>query len=690
MEFGILGPLLVREGGQDRVVPGSRQRALLAALLVRHGQPTSAQFLAEAIWDGQPPRSSAAALRNYVMRLRNALGGAGERIRSTRGGYLIDLDERELDVQQFTLLRDQGLSALRRQNLERAATLLDEALGLWRGSALEDIPSDVLRHNEACWLAEARLDAMEALSEARLRLGGDARALIAELRAWTSEHPERERLWGQLMTALYRGGRQSEALTVYQQMRQTLVEEIGVEPGRELREIHQRVLRGEPDPYRPARARPEPISAGSGPATEPAGGSATAQPTTAQPTTAQPTSRRSTTGQPEPAQPNAGPGTAAVTPCQLPPPPADFTGRVEQASLLVDRLTAANRPAPFVAVISGQPGVGKRALAGHVAHAVRSEFPDGVLHADLRATADRPAEPAAVLGTFLLALGVPAERVPTGLDERVSLYRSLLAGRRVLVVLDDARDSAQLRPLLPSEPSCAALATSRHRLPDLLEALPLELDVLTVPEAELLLHRLVGSPRGAAEPQAVARVVDACGRLPLALRICAARLGARPAWSIGYLADRLTGELLLDELRVGSLDLRARVAAGYRALDPAAAWAFRLLATAADRRFSSAQAARAMDLPLSAAEELLERLVDAHLLVTDRPGSYSCPTLLRAFAREQGHSRARVPQVPAARRAAGPTVSTADPTAAGHGNGPCPAAVTRSRPMTTQLRMRTA
>ncbi|MGE7435360.1 AfsR/SARP family transcriptional regulator [Kitasatospora sp. NPDC001175] len=640
MEFGILGPLLVRDGGQTRAVPGRRQRALLAALLIRHGQPTSADFLAEAVWDGQPPRSASAALRNYVMRLRNALGESGKRIRTTAGGYLIDVDDQELDVQRFTLLRKQGVSALRHQDFERAATLLDEALGLWRGSALEDIPSDVLHREEARWLAEARLDALEARTEARLCLNGDADALIAELRARTAEHPERERLWGLLMTALYRGGRQCEALTVYQRMRQTLVEEIGVEPGRELREIHRRVLRGEPDPYGPTKARSEPISAVSVPATRPARESVAA--------TGQPTA-----GEPATARVSAGPGTVAVTPCQLPSPLPEFTGREEQVSLLVDRLTAANRLAPFVAVISGQPGVGKSALADQVAHAVRTEFPDGTLRADLHATAEQPAAPAAVLGAFLLALGVPAERLPVGLDERVSLYRSLLTGRRVLVVLDDARDIAQLRPLLPSDPGCAALVTSRHRLPDLLEALPLGLDVLTVPEAERLMHRLVGSPRVAAEPQAVARIVDACGRLPLALRICAARLGARPAWSIGYLADRLTDELLLDELRVGSLDLRARVAASYRALDPSAAWAFRVLATAADGRFSSAQAARAMNLPLLVAEEVLERLVDAHLLVTDTPGSYSCPALLRAFARElshpQGHPRVRVLPVPAAR-----------------------------------------
>lgn len=304
----------------------------------------------------------------------------------------------------------------------------------------------------------------------------------------------------------------------------------------------------------------------------------------------------------------------------------DFTGRTWETSLLTGRLIAVDRTAPFTAVISGQPGVGKSALAGQVAHATRAAFPDGTLHAELRGTDDSPALPAAVLRTFLVALGVPADLVPVGLEDRISLYRSLLTGRRVLVVLDDARDSAQVRPLLPGDPGCAALVTGRYRLADLVGALPLELDGLSAAEAELLLRRLVGTTRVAADPQAATQVVAACGRLPLALRICAARLGARPGWSIRHLADRLADQLmLLNELRVGSLDIRASVEPSYRALEPAAARAFRLLATATDGPLSTVQAAQALHLPLPAAEHLLERLVDAHLLVTDAPGRYRYP-----------------------------------------------------------------
>ncbi|MER5642409.1 BTAD domain-containing putative transcriptional regulator [Kitasatospora sp. NPDC002227] len=616
MEFGILGPLVVRDGAQTRSVPGGRQRALLAALLVRHGQPTSAQSLAEAVWDGQPPRSASAALRNYVMRLRKALGAAGERIETTAGGYRINVEAQELDLRRFTALRDEGVAALRRQDFERAAARLDDALRLWRGPALADIPSDTLLRKEARWLTEAHLDAVEARVEARLSLGGDVRALTAELHALAREHPERERFSAQLMTVLYRGGRQCEALAVYRRVRQTLIDELGVEPGSELREVHQRVLRADPGLDGPARARPEQVTV-----------TATAVPA------ARPAPGHSAADRPAPDRP-------AVTPCQLPAALPDFTGRARELSLLTGRLTAPDRRAPFVAVVSGQPGVGKSALAGQAAHAAHASFPDGTLHAELRDADGRPTPPTVVLRTFLIALGVPHDLVPAGLADRVSLYRSLLTGRRVLVVLDDARDSAQARALLPSAPGCAALVTSRHRIADLVGALPLELGVLPVAEAELLLRRLVGTARVAAEPQAAAELVAACGRLPLALRICAARLGARPGWSLRHLADRLADQrLVLNELQVGSLNFRASVAPSYRELDPAAARAFCLLARAADGPLSTLQAARALDLTPPSAERLLEQLVDTHLLATDAPGRYRYPALLRAFAREQGGLR---------------------------------------------------
>lgn len=246
MEFGILGPLLVRDEAGARSVPAAKQRILLAALLLRRGQLVPTDSLADIVWDGRPPRSAATTLRNYVMRLRRVLGAAGERLETGTGGYLLNVDPAELDAQRFAELRDLGQQALRRGELEHARALLDRASTLWRGPVLVDVASDVLRHEEAGRLTEIRLDICELRLETALRLGQHSSA-IAELRGLTSRHPERERFWAQLMTALYRSGRQSEALTVYRGVRRSLAEEMGVEPGIELREVHQRILRGEPD-----------------------------------------------------------------------------------------------------------------------------------------------------------------------------------------------------------------------------------------------------------------------------------------------------------------------------------------------------------------------------------------------------------------------------------------------------------
>ncbi|WP_051966544.1 AfsR/SARP family transcriptional regulator [Kitasatospora mediocidica] len=597
MEFGMLGPLLVQDGAGPRVVPAAKQRVLLAALLVRPGQLAPVEQLAEIVWDGRPPRSAAAALRNYVMRLRQALGAAGERIETRAGGYLIRVEPGELDVQRFTSLREQGVAALHRGALTQAAALLDEALGLWRGAALVDVPSDLLHREEADRLAEERLHAVESKLEAELRLGRPC--VVAELRALTAAHPGRERFWAQLMTALYRDGRQSEALAVYQQVRRILAEEIGVEPGCELRDIHQRILCADPglgdtdtDAFTDADAAA---------AAEPARFAA-----------------------------------ALVTPFQLPPDLADFTGRAAELATLRERLTTPARTVPFVAVLSGQPGVGKSALAGHVAHAVRAGFPDGILFADLHGTDRVPALPCSVLGSFLLALGVPMEALPAGLDARTALYRSVLAERRVLVVLDDARDSRQVRPLLPNDAASAALVTSRARLTDLAGAHPVELALPSAAEAVELFGRILGPARVAAEPAATAALTAACGRLPLALRICAARLGARTSWEIRHLTERLTDEhRLFDELRIGSLDVRAGFALSHDALDPAAARAFRLLSLPDEPVLGVDAAARLLETGPGRCEQLLEDLVDAHLLTSTAPGRYGYESLLRAFAREQ-------------------------------------------------------
>jgi DNA-binding SARP family transcriptional activator len=590
MEFGILGPLQIRDDAQLRAVPAAKQRVLLAALLVRRGQVVPTELLVDIIWNVHPPRSAATTLRNYVMRLRKGIGRAGERIETRAGGYLINVEAQEFDAHRFTALRDLGAEALRRGEPERARALFDEALGLWRGPALVDVDSDTLRRAEAERLTEARLDVQESRLETELMTGQHA-ALFGELRSLTAAHPERERFWVQLMTALYRSGRQSEALSVYQQVRGILDEEFGVEPGTELRTVHQRILAADPELHRPA-----PAAAG----------------------------ERTTGTLP-----------ASVPPFQLPPDLPDFTGRTTGTADLTRRLGAGGRHTPVLAVVSGAPGTGKTALAVHAAHAARTSHPDGALYADLHGSRPDPASPGTVLRGFLLALGVAPGVVPAGLDERTALYRSLLAGRRLLVVLDDAADTAQIRPLLPADPANTVLVTARRRLADLAGVHAVH--TAGFPDADALdfLTRAAGRARAAADPHATAALVRACEGLPLALRICAARLGARPSWSVRDLADRLTADgRLLDELHAGDLDVRRRLTGAHDALDPAAARALRLLSLADTGRLPVDAAARILGESPARAEELLEQLVDAHLLAGDRPGEYRHSPLVRPVARE--------------------------------------------------------
>ncbi|HEV2635559.1 MAG TPA: AfsR/SARP family transcriptional regulator [Actinocrinis sp.] len=627
MEFGLLGSLLVRDETGTHVVGAAKQRILLATLLLRPGQVVPVDSLALALWDGRPPRSAATSVRNYVMRLRHALGPAGARISSRPGGYLAEIRDGELDLLRFERLRDQGAQALHDGLPDRAATLLGAAEGLWRGQALADVPSDTLHRDEGPRLAESRLNALELKLEAEGRLGRNG-LVIAQLRGLTAAHPERERLWAQLMAALYRDGRQSEALAAYQQVHRMLATEIGVEPGPELRELHRMILSAQPLPG----PVPEPVSgSGSG-----SGSAGSAVPHTATGTAPAPNPSL----HPAPLThlaPSTGPAAplSTVTPFQIPADLPDFTGRDDEADDLTARLTA---PVPTI-LVTGPPGIGKSALAVHVAHGARASFPDGALYVDLYGTSQTPVAPLAVLASFLRALGLPAGSVPSGLDDRAALFRSALADRRVLILLDDAADSAQVAPLLPGTAASAALVTSRHRLTDLAVGHRRDLDVLTSRTAAQLLGRIIGRARTHGEPLAVADVAAACGGLPLALRIAGARLAARPHWQVGDLAARLADDRRrLDELSTGGLDLRDRLDLAYESLDPATARAFRLVALLDMPTVDTHVAASALGTPEDQAEALLEDLVDAHLLSSDEPGCYAYLSLLRIYAREQSHA----------------------------------------------------
>lgn len=636
MDFGILGQLLVRDETGELRVGAAKQRVVLAALLLRPGQVVAAPTLVEVIWDGRAPRSAASSMRNYVMRLRGVLGRAGERISGRSGGYLIEIDEDELDSLRFARLLDNGSAAFRDGAFERAATLLGEALALWRGPALADVPSDTLLRDELPRLAESRLDALELKLDAEGRLGRYG-PVIAELKALTALHPEREQLWVQLMTALYRHGRQSEALATYQRIRRILAEDIGVEPGAQLRAVHQQILTADPalDPW-PAGARRTAVGTARPGMTGPASPSQSID-----------IEHRATAdgpgvrgpGRDEARRASRGDGPVAGL-FQVPADTTDFTGRGREVGDLVGRLTTDDRAAAVRVVVTGRAGIGKSALAIHVAHKVRTAFPDGILYADLHGADGAAVQPVDVLGSFLGALGVAAEAIPAGLTSRSALLRSVLADSRVLMVLDDAVNLVQISPLLPSTASCATLITSRTRLTDLAGAHHAELDVLTAAEAARLFARVAGAARTGMEPEAVARVVQACGRLPLALRIAAARLAARPLSSAAQLAERLAdGSRLLDELRIGSLDVRARLRRSYEALDPATARAFRLLALCEGPSVNVEVADAMLSLRAGQAEWLLEELVDARLMAAVRSGSYVFPDLIRRFALEQAFAQ---------------------------------------------------
>src|SRR5215831_7746196 len=419
MEFGLLGPLAVRRGGVEVSVPPGKQRVVLAALLLKAGRVVAVDELAETLWGEGPPATARATIQGYVKRLRKSLGGDGHgRIATRPGGYQISVAAGELDVARCEALLRSAEAAARDGCWDRAADETRTALGLWRGEPLEDVESELLAVREVPRLAELRVQALELRIGADLHLGRHGE-VIGELRQLAGVHPLRERLHGLLMLALYRDGRQGEALAAYQRARRLLVGELGTEPGTELRELHQQILTGDP-----ALAVAPPGRA--------IGGAA------------------------------AGPQGLAVVPRQLPAAVADFTGRAAELRALTGMLDQAGAGAPGTVVISaigGTAGVGKTALALHWAHQAAARFPGGQLHVNLRGfdPSSTLATPAEAIRGFLDALGVPPDRIPPQPEAQAGLYRSLLADRKMLIVLDNARDEQQVRPLLPASPGCLVL-----------------------------------------------------------------------------------------------------------------------------------------------------------------------------------------------------------------------------------------
>ena len=594
MRWRVLGPLLITDDtGRVIALPAGRLRVLLAALLARANHVVSLDELVEIVWDSAPPAGAARSLRVYMVRLRHVLGSTlSPQIVTQAPGYLCKAAEDELDLLRFEALCRSGAAAVRAAEWSYAAEVLGQALELWRGPALFDIPSDLLREQCVPRLEQLRVQAIEGSAEADLHLG-HAEQLVPRLRDLVARHPLREHLHAQLIRALSGSGRRAEALEAYQHVRCVLIDQLGIEPGAELRELHQRVLVGEAEPAvsPPARAVPP-----------------------------------------------------AAVPRQLPAGVRHFVGRTGEIKALSELAGQAGPPADTVviSVIGGAPGIGKTALAVHFAHQCADRFPDGQLYADLRGfdPAGVPADVPGVVRRFLDALGVPSVRIPSDPEAQLALYRSTLADKRMLIVLDNARDENQVRPLLPGSAGCLVVVTSRDQLTGLIAldgAIPLTLDLFSREEAHDLLVRRLGHERIAREQQAVTLLIDLCARLPLALNIAAARAALHADRPLSTLSHALQdARQRLDLLCAGSAstNIRAVFSCSYRALPPDTARLFRLLGLHPSPDIGVAAAASLAGVDPHEARRGLDELTTAHLLTEHLPGRYSAHDLLRAYATE--------------------------------------------------------
>jgi DNA-binding SARP family transcriptional activator/Tfp pilus assembly protein PilF len=581
MRFGILGPLHASTDGELNI-GGLIQQRILAALLLSPNRVVPFDRLIDVGWPDEPPRAGRRLVQNRVAALRAVLTRAGAVIESHDSGYRLRVHPDELDRLLFDDLVERGRAA-------GSPQLLREALGLWRGPALAGLTGPPLSR-DAAELEEKRLVVLEECVELELAAGAHDR-LVAELAALVDEHPLRERLVAQLMVALYRAGRQADALDAYQALADRLADELGIDPGAELRRLHNSMLHKDPSLD---------LAAGAGPADD---------------------------------------GMPGLIPSQLPSDVYGFTGRAADLARL-DRLLSndGTRPAAVISAIAGTAGVGKTALAVHWSHQVRDEFPDGQLYINLYGYSPMPAvRPIDALSRLLRALGVPAEKVPTEVPDAAEMYRKLLADRRILVLLDNAGSAAQVRPLLPRSSGSLALVTSRNALAELVAqdgADQITLGVLSPDEARALLELLLGVDRIAAEQAATAELARLCSYLPLALRIAVANLGDD---SIAAYTAKLTAGNRLAALAVEDDPknaVRAVFDLSYAALSQPAQRLFRLLGLVPGSDFSVNVASNVADLPLADAERLLDELSAAHLINLDAPGRYGFHDLLRLHAAE--------------------------------------------------------
>ncbi|MFD3653514.1 BTAD domain-containing putative transcriptional regulator [Streptomyces sp. NPDC058620] len=590
LRFTVLGPFQAWRGENAVPLGSPQQRAVLALLLLRQGRPASVDELVDAVWDEDPPTGAVSVLRTYVSRLRAVLEPDRAKNRppgvlvSVAGGYALHIPDGALDLTVFES-RLHEARELRTQGAHRAARdLLRSALDAWKGDPLAGVPG-ASAEAERARLTELRLSATEIRVELDVELGGHS-DVVPELITLAAAHPLRERLRLLLMLSLYRCDRQAEALAVYHDTRRILIAELGIEPGPAVRDLHRQLLAADPSLAAPRTA--------------------------------------------------AEPRTAAVRPAQLPSDLTDFTGRQTETARVTAALSGTSGTAVPIAVLTGMGGAGKTVLAVHAAHAMSGHFPDGQLYVDLRGADGSPADPSAVLAGFLRALGEKDQGMPDSTVERAALYRSVLAGRRVLVVLDNARDAEQVRPLLPGSGGCAAVVTSRSALASLSGVTHVAVEVFRPQVAAALFTRILGGSRTEGERLAILRVVDLCGGHPLAVRIVASRLAVRPDWTVTDTVDQLKDERQrISELRLEGLGVEACFRLGYGELDAEQARAFRLLSLPAPGLLTLVEAAAVLGRPQEQVESLLESLIDVGMLESTARRCYRFHDLLRLFARQR-------------------------------------------------------
>ncbi|MCL7376909.1 AfsR/SARP family transcriptional regulator [Streptomyces sp. 35G-GA-8] len=596
VRFEVLGPLRVWRGESELDLGFPQQRALLALLLVRSGRPVPLGEIVEVLWSGRPPATAANVVRRYAVSLRRLLEPGlpprtpGRRVLRRGGGYLLAAEPAEVDLLRFRDLVKRGTQQVAAGRPEDAVREFTDALSQWRGTVAQGVPEAARAHPRFAGVNREIVHATVTAADLALGHGGAARILPSVRKALALD-PLNESLHARLVLCLAACGAQTDALAAYETVRRRLAADLGVVPGAELGEAHTRVLR------RQVRQPGRPVA-------------------------------------------------SYARPAQLPPDLTVFSGRAAALAALTEAADAADTAAGVAAtvVVGGMPGVGKSALAVRWAHEAAARFPDGQLHVELGGfdPVRRPLDPAEALRGMLVSLGVPAGRLPDTEDALAGLYRDLMAGRRALVVLDDAAGPEQVRRLLPSTPGCLALVTSRQALPALIScgARPLRLEPPSAHEAEELLARRIGAERAAGEPVAVREIAARCGNLPLALAATAARAVGRHHFPLAALAGELRAGSGLDAFPAG---VRAAFLRSYQALPPEHAELFRLLSRHPGPRITPASAAALTRRPAVEVHARLGELADGHLLTEEEPARYTLHPLLWSLADElaEEHTAAR-------------------------------------------------